>query len=69
MLVRRGFRRPQRLQQHFGLAVFEEMLAIVGAFEPTGEMAAGPNLVPVEAGAVDEGGGESEPKLLPNWRA
>ena len=39
-------------QQHLGLAVFEEKLAIVGAFEPAGEMPAG--IVPVETGAVEQ---------------
>jgi hypothetical protein len=46
------FRRPPRLQQHFGLAVFEKKLAIVGAPVRAG---AGGGLVAVE-GAVDESG-------------
>jgi hypothetical protein len=46
--------RPQRLPQHFGLAVFEEKLATVGAFEATGKIAAG--LVAVESGMREAAG-------------
>src|SRR5262249_32584788 len=41
--------------QRLGLAIFEEKLAVVGAFEAAGEVAAEPGAV--EAGAVDERGG------------
>ena len=39
-------------RQHFGLPVFEEKLAVVGAFEAAGEVAAGG--VTVEAGAIEQ---------------
>ncbi len=44
-------------RHHLGLAIFEEQFAVVGAFEATGEVAAGG--VTVEAGAVEQrkGGG------------
>ena len=43
--------------QHLGLAIFEEQLAVVGAFEAAGEVAAG--VVAVEAGAVEQRDAES----------
>ena len=42
-------------EEHLGLLVFEKQFAVVGAFEPAREMAAGGGAV--EAGAVEEGGG------------
>ena len=38
--------------QHLGLAVFEEKLAVIGAFEAADEMAAG--IVTVEAGTIEQ---------------
>src|SRR5882757_10751207 len=40
--------------QRFGLAVFQEQFAVVGAGKPARELAA--NLVAVEIGAVEQGG-------------
>ena len=39
-------------RQHLGLAIFEEELAVIGAFEAVGEMT--PGVVAVEAGAVEQ---------------
>src|SRR6188472_4372507 len=41
--------------QRFGLAVFQEQLAVVGPLQPAGHLMA--DGIAVEIGAVDEGGG------------
>ena len=47
--------------QRFGLAVFEEQFAVVGAFEPAADQL--PHLAAVEAGAVDQRSGDAHGRL------
>src|SRR5215208_7332127 len=52
-------------QQHFRLAVFEKKLAVVGALQATGKIAAG--VVAIETGAIelgDGGGCHEEPRVV-----